>query len=465
MISLKDVREYDFEPYELLAQNSFIFGYGKGYLWNHSTLYTFLETVNEKLCAITIALRRHAKKGICTKPICFHVLETGQAFVNNLMDGGGMFTRVTVDWCKEGITKKYCNSCWGFRYEKDRIIGWEEVYVDASKQQQLYNFTNTVSNPEYLAKTKYKYCGWTNDLYYNLNEFIQLYNMYPQVEYFAKMRKMHLATPTILSLCEKDKKFVNFLRKQAIPEVTSDWRLKPTDVVRAYKHNTNVRTQYNLRDLRKSFKNAKFTQITPTLWNKIEKYIERNNIDSTLYYDYLVSVIGLDLDINNTKNLTPVDFMRWHDIRIAEFSDKQARENEHKQILKNKGIKDIAKLYHKMETNDKFYVYMPTSVQEFVDEGDALHHCVGRMGYADRMSRGDTLILFVRCPDCKTTPFVTMEYNPKTSKIVQVYADHDTKPPQEVIDFLYGEWKPNADKVCIQVQRKLKRSKNNESFN
>lgn len=454
MITLKDVIDYDFEPFELMAQTSYIFGYGQGRLWNHSTLYTFLDEINESLCAITIALRKHPKKGLMFKPICVHELATGTAFVKNLMEGGGMFTQVTVDWCKEGITKKYY-TYYGYKYDKNRITAWEEVYVDAWKKQQLYNYTDTISNPEYLQKTKYKYCGWTNDLHYNLNEFIQLFELYPQLEYFAKMRKLRLAIPSILSLCEKDKNFIKFLRSTAIPEVDNDWRLKPTDIVQAYKHGTNVRTQYNLRDLRSSFRKANFTQITSQLWSKIARYIERNNIDSTLYYDYIVSVINLDLDINDTKNLTPVDFMHWHDIRIAEFSDKQARENERKQILKNKGIEDTAKLYKKIETDGEFYVYMPKTVQEFVNEGDSLHHCVGRMGYADRMSHGDTLILFVRKVEDKTTPYVTMEYNPKNNKIVQVYGDHDTKPQQNVLDFLYNVWKPKADKVCIRVQRRL----------
>ena len=413
-----------------------------------------MDTINESLCAVTIALRQHPKKGIIFKPICVHDVETGKAFVKNLMEGGGMFQRFTVDWCKEGLTKKYY-TYYGYKYDKTRITSWEEVYIDAEKKQQVYNYTDTVSNPEYLQKTQYKYCGWTNDLHYNLNEFIQLYNVYPQIEYFAKMRKMHLAIPSILTLCAKDKNFIKFLRNTAIPEVSIDWRYKPVDIMQAYRNHTSVRVQYNIRDLRRSLR--PFKQISRGIWKKIKHYVEKNGIDSTMYYDYIVSVIALDLDLNDSKNLTPINFKRWHDIRIAEFSDKQARENERKQVLKNKGIEDHAKLYKKLEVDGKFFIYMPRSVMEFVAEGDALHHCVGRLGYADRMSRGDTLILFVREPNEKQTPFVTMEYNPHTQKIVQTYGDHDSKPDQSVIDYLNSEWKPVADKVAKSVIAKLKR--------
>jgi hypothetical protein len=174
-----------------------------------------------------------------------------------------------------------------------------------------------------------------------------------------------------------------------------------------------------------------------------------------MYYDYIVAVVDLGLDLNDSKNLTPIDFQRWHDIRIAELADKQAKENEKKLHLKNQGIKEVATRYRKLIMDEEFYIYMPTSVKEFVDEGDALHHCVGRLGYADRMSRGDTLILFIRDPHNKNVPYVTMEYSPSNQRVEQIYGDHDSKPSQDVVDFVNVKWKPIADKEAKKIQRKL----------
>ncbi len=458
MITLKDVLEFDFTPYELMAQDSYIFGHGLGRKINSTTLYTFLTTISESLCAITIALRKHWKqgKGLYMKPVCVHDVECGNAFVKDMMFVGGMFQNYTVDWCDEGMTSKYCYS-YGYKYERDRIVGWKNTYIDADKKQKTFNFTAQIANPEFLKETKYKYCGWSNNFYYPLNEYLFLYQLYPQIEYFAKMNEMRLAIPSILSKCEKDKLFIKYLREVAIPEMKGNYRLNPGDIISAYKRGITVSQQANIREFKKDLKNRNLPKIKTENIEKVQNYLIRNKIDCKLYFDYLKAVAGLELNLDDTKNITPKDFMHWHDVRIAEYADKKAMEEEEKQKAKNKKIKDIVALYKQIETSENFVVFMPTTVADFIQEGEMLHHCVGRMGYADRMSRGDTLILFVRKPENKTVPFVTMEYQPSSQRIIQVYGDHDTKPEQSVIDFLNNIWKPKADKICIQVQRKIKK--------
>ena len=61
---------------------------------------------------------------------------------------------------------------------------------------------------------------------------------------------------------------------------------------------------------------------------------------------------------------------------------------------------------------------------------EVLDHCVGRMGYDQRMARGESLIFFVRRADDPTTPLITIEFNVKSRKMVQCYGQVN-KPPSE----------------------------------
>ena len=80
-------------------------------------------------------------------------------------------------------------------------------------------------------------------------------------------------------------------------------------------------------------------------------------------------------------------------------------------------------------------------------EGGLLHHCVGRMGYDQKMSKGKTLIFFIRQTDKPTVPFVTAEIRPKDGKLLQCYGDHDSKPADEVMSFVNEQWLPRIEKL------------------
>ena len=81
-------------------------------------------------------------------------------------------------------------------------------------------------------------------------------------------------------------------------------------------------------------------------------------------------------------------------------------------------------------------IFPPNSPADLVIEGDALSHCVGRMGYDKKMVNGTSYIMFVREINAKDTPYVTVEYDPKGQRILQSYGAHNTKPNEACLKFL-----------------------------
>ena len=81
-------------------------------------------------------------------------------------------------------------------------------------------------------------------------------------------------------------------------------------------------------------------------------------------------------------------------------------------------------------------------------EGKELDHCVGNMGYDNKMINGVSFIAFVRKCEEIEKPYVTVEYGLKDNKVLQCYGYHDSKPQQEVIDFV-DEWGKKVKKEMM----------------
>lgn len=58
-------------------------------------------------------------------------------------------------------------------------------------------------------------------------------------------------------------------------------------------------------------------------------------------------------------------------------------------------------------SNKELQIVCPKQANDLVDEGKALHHCVG--GYIDSVAEGRSLIVFVRRVEEPKKPYVTVE--------------------------------------------------------
>ena len=98
---------------------------------------------------------------------------------------------------------------------------------------------------------------------------------------------------------------------------------------------------------------------------------------------------------------------------------------------------------------DGFEFIQMRTAQDLVDEGKAMHHCVG--SYADRCASGKSIIFSMRKNE---RSYVTIELDPRTYGISQQYTLHDiTVTNRKVLDII-NEW--NND--CIELHKGDKES-------
>ncbi len=182
-------------------------------------------------------------------------------------------------------------------------------------------------------------------------------------------------------------------------------------------------------------------------------YILEKGISHSLYWDYFKACRELELDMSLERNKFPHDFKHWHDVRIDEYRSKRAMLDEKKRAEHYRQFASVAEKYLSLQKTEKgaYLVLIAKSPAELVKEGEILHHCVGGMGYDQKFVREETLIFFIRSADQPDVPMVTVEYSLKTHKILQCYADHNTKPAQEVTDFVHKKWLPYANRKLKKI--------------
>ena len=132
--------------------------------------------------------------------------------------------------------------------------------------------------------------------------------------------------------------------------------------------------------------------------------------------DYLQNAKKLGYDLKNETVLIPKNLKKAHDDAVKNVEWQEERDKA--EFMKNLQPSRI-KMYH--YENDEFIIRTPDSMQEIIDEGKALSHCVG--GYAARHAEGKLTILFMRRKDAPETPLYTIEMDIR--KLKQVHGKNN----------------------------------------
>ena len=183
------------------------------------------------------------------------------------------------------------------------------------------------------------------------------------------------------------------------------------------------------------------------------EYVAKQQTSARVYLDYLKACNYLGLDMSVDKNRYPHDFMRWHDIRIDEYKTAKALKDQEERAELYAKFASVAEKYLPMQHNKRsgFVAIIARSPADLKVEGELLHHCVGGMGYEQKFIREETLIFFIRAKDTQETPLVTVEYSLSQKKVLQCYADHNTKPAEEVLHYVNKVWLPYANRTLKQI--------------
>ena len=182
-------------------------------------------------------------------------------------------------------------------------------------------------------------------------------------------------------------------------------------------------------------------------------YVAEKHTNPHTYLDYLKACQNLGLDMSEEKNRFPHDFKRWHDIRIDQYAAKKAMEDAEKRKELYAQFAAVAEKYLSLQhaKRSAFICVIARSPADLIREGEALHHCVGRMNYDQRMVREESLIFFVRAKESPDIPLVTLEYSPRSHKVLQCYGEHDHKPSEDILHYVNKIWLPYANRTIKQI--------------
>lgn len=152
------------------------------------------------------------------------------------------------------------------------------------------------------------------------------------------------------------------------------------------------------------------------------------------YKDYLCMCEALEHDMKSSFVLFPNDLKAEHD-RVNDMSQKETSKAYDRRIAKM-----FAELQERYGyTKLGLVVVPPHSAKEITQEGDKLHHCVGR--YVKDVVKNNCTILFIRKASAPKKPYCTVEV--KHGDIVQARIQNNASPPPNVQKFI-ELWKQNV---------------------
>lgn len=153
-----------------------------------------------------------------------------------------------------------------------------------------------------------------------------------------------------------------------------------------------------------------------------------------LYYDSLIMAEQLQIPFDKT----PRSLRRYHDVLSKEcrlIEDEIKSSQLAKEMSKYNMLELVAEKDEEGNFSEKYSIILPRNIQDVINEGKTMHHCVG--SYVDRIIRGQSIILFLRrSEDINGKSVATFEVNPKSKGVVQIQAPYNQRPEQPAIDFI-----------------------------
>lgn len=357
--------------------------------------------------------------------------------------------------------------CWFPADNEVLDVDWRSIFVT-----DIPGVFIKVLNPEEITENlRFKYCGWQKGL--DILDYLRAYADDPGVEFFGKAGIM--PRKSLINKAKRDGNFRKYIRNVRREFGESVNWYGPQAILDAYKaHSYDVGKAFDIanekRQLRKKVRDyggnlvVKAGFSPETVWNYIETHIKKHNRNYGVYEDYLRACAYLKLDLKDTKNAFPNDFIRMHDLRIDQMRSKQAAEDRKKRAELCKNFEENCKSLQWCEIKrGVLCVILPSAPADLVREGEMLHHCVGTMGYDKKVADGRSMIAFVRSVDDKDKPFVTVEYDLKTKQLIQCYGEHDHRPPEEVLCFV-EKWAEMVTKRLKAIEAEARKKAAEEEF-
>lgn len=196
-----------------------------------------------------------------------------------------------------------------------------------------------------------------------------------------------------------------------------------------------------------------------TQWQHAIRICERNKYivdDGSLYMDYLELLKYFHLDTHNAKYVCPGNLREEHDRllnRKNKIEAKKKLEEDMKQArMFEEQYRERMQVFFGLSFGSEDIQISPLkSVEEFAEEGRAMHHCVYAMGYYDSKRYPDSLIMSAK--DKEGNRLETIEVDTKLWKIIQSRGVcNQNSPRHEDIVRLVTNYMPLLRKTAYTVK-------------
>jgi len=302
--------------------------------------------------------------------------------------------------------------------------------------------------------TPFRYSTWENYKHDDMVEFFDLFAKYPCIEYLTKMGMRGLVeaklagdkTYGMINWRAKNPQKVLKMTKQEINELrdtgvrVDPWLLylkhlsKNDGSKLSFEELARIHADISeewLPDLSKVLERTTLRKAYAYLGKQLGKsdvsrrHRNKGQLLST-WNDYIADCLRLGLDITREAVLFPTNLYRAHQNTIKQIKVKEDEKLRAQFASRGKALE-------KLRFEALGFLLRPVSDQnELIEEGKALHHCVGT--YAPRYAKGETDLLLLRKVDEPDKPFYTMEI--RNGSIAQCRGLNNCSPTAEVQAFI-----------------------------
>lgn len=180
------------------------------------------------------------------------------------------------------------------------------------------------------------------------------------------------------------------------------------------------------------------------------RYLERQKSDVVTLLDYWLMANRAGLDIWDEHVKLPKNLKHEHDrLMEAERIAKNEEEKRKKLAEIEKRRPEFEKAVAPLEAwawEDAGICIRPVHTEEeLMDEGAALHHCVG--GYGATVASGRSCIFFIRRVEAPDKPWFTLQVELKTLKEIQNHGLRNCGATKEVRAFV-SRWLAHVRELC-----------------
>lgn len=207
---------------------------------------------------------------------------------------------------------------------------------------------------------------------------------------------------------------------------------------------------------------------------QIMHYIQRQQQESykgkscyiilTAWKDYLSMCRKLGKHTEDEMIFRPRELKRRHDEAVEECRVRQEELLEIEQEQAADRMRDkypgaeehLAEIRERYEyRDDQYIIRVPARLMEIMQEGAALHHCVGSSErYFERIMQKETYICFLRRAEAPDKPYYTIEVEPGGT-IRQHRSEYDEEPDIEKIRGFLRRWQKEIKKRLNEEDRRL----------